>query len=60
MRIVLVAALLGFLINLGIGLLVFRSLMLGLGFAVFGLVLGGSFGLMDLFLRRRGPTKRWP
>ena len=57
-KVLLVAALVGFLINLAIGLLVFKQFLLTLGFAIFGLLLGAGFGLLEMLMRRMESSRK--
>ncbi|GBD11027.1 hypothetical protein HRbin23_00677 [bacterium HR23] len=53
MRIVLLGMGAGFLVNLTLGLLAFRSGSAAIAFALLGLLLGGAFGVAEVWLRRR-------
>lgn len=53
MRIVLLGMGIGFLVNLALGWLAFRTVGMALGFALVGMLLGGAFGMTEVWLRRR-------
>lgn len=53
MRIVLLGMGAGFLVNLALGWLAFRTVGMALGFALVGMLLGGAFGMTEVWLRRR-------
>lgn len=53
MRIVLLGMGIGFLVNLALGWLAFPTVGMALGFALVGMLLGGAFGMTEVWLRRR-------
>ncbi|MFN3975291.1 MAG: hypothetical protein ACK4K2_08490 [Dehalococcoidia bacterium] len=53
MRILVLGMGAGFLVNLALGWLAFRTVWMAFGFALLGMLLGGAFGLAEVWLRRR-------
>ncbi|MCS7207441.1 MAG: hypothetical protein NZ951_05865 [Dehalococcoidia bacterium] len=53
MRILVIAMGTGFVVNLVVGWVAFRSVGMAVGFALLGMLMGGALGAVEVWLRRR-------